>query len=62
MCVLSLDQYETDVFNSIKTKSFYSINENSFLFINHKNKKLKEVFINISFFIIGILIYNLKIK
>ena len=44
--VLSLDQYETDIFNSIETKSFYSINENTFLFINHKNKKLKEVFIN----------------
>ena len=46
MYVLSLDQYETDIFNSIETKSFYSINENTFLFINHKNKKLKEVFIN----------------
>ena len=46
MYVLSLNQYETDIFNSIETKSFYSINENKFLFINHKNKKLKEVFIN----------------
>ena len=46
MYVLSLAQYETDIFNSIETKSFYPINENSFLFINHKNKKLKEVFIN----------------
>ena len=46
MYVLSLSQYETDIFNSIENKSFYSINENSFLFINHKNKKLKEVLIN----------------
>ena len=46
MYVLSLSQYETDIFNSIETKSFYPINENTFLFINHKNKKLKEVFIN----------------
>ena len=46
MYVLSLVQYETDIFNSIETKSFYSINENTFLFVNHKNKKLKEVFIN----------------
>ena len=44
--VLSLSQYETDIFNSIEFKSFYPINENSFLFINHKNKKLKEVVIN----------------
>ena len=41
-----MNQYETDIFNSIETKTFYSINENKFLFINHKNKKLKEVFIN----------------
>ena len=46
MYVLSLNQYETDIFNSIENKSFYSINENKFLFINHKNKKLKEVYIN----------------
>ena len=46
MYVLSLSQYETDIFNSIESKSFYSINENSFLFINYKNKKLKEVVIN----------------
>ena len=46
MYVLSLSQYETDIFNSIETKSFYPINENTFLFINHKNKKLKEVIIN----------------
>ena len=46
MYSLSLAQYETDIFNSLETKSFYSINENSFLFINHKNKKLKEVLIN----------------
>jgi hypothetical protein len=44
--VLSLEQYETDIFNSIETKTFYSINDNTFLFINHKNKRLKEVFIN----------------
>ena len=46
MYALSLSQYETDIFNAIETKSFYSINENSFLFINYKNKKLKEVVIN----------------
>ena len=46
MYVLSLSQYETDIFNCLENKSFYSINENSFLFINHKNKKLKEVLIN----------------
>ena len=46
MFVLSIEQYETDIFNSIEFKSFYPINENSFLFINHKTKKLKEVFIN----------------
>jgi hypothetical protein len=39
MYALSLSQYETDIFNAIETKSFYSINENSFLFINYKNKK-----------------------
>ena len=46
MFVLSLEQYETDIFNSIEYKSFYPINETSFLFINHKTNKLKEVFIN----------------
>ena len=46
MYVLSLEQYETDIFNSLENKSFYEINDTSFLFINHKSKKLKEVFIN----------------
>jgi hypothetical protein len=46
MYVLSLDQYETDIFNSIENKSFYEINDKTFLFINHKTKKLKQVFIN----------------
>ena len=46
MYVLSLEQYETDIFNSLENKSFYEINDTCFLFINHKSKKLKEVFIN----------------
>ena len=46
MYVLSLQQYETDIFNSLQYKSFYEINDTCFLFINHKSKKLKEVFIN----------------
>jgi hypothetical protein len=46
MYVLSLEQYETDIFNSLQYKSFYEINDTCFLFINHKSKKLKEVFIN----------------
>ena len=46
MHILSLNQYETDIFGSFDTKSFYPINSNSFLFINHKNRKLKEVFLN----------------
>ena len=46
MYVLSLEQYETDIFNSLNSKSFYPINETTFLFINHKTKKLKEVIIN----------------
>ena len=46
MYVLSLEQYETDIFNSLEYKSFYTIDETRFLFINHKTKKLKEVFIN----------------
>ena len=46
MYVLSLEQYETDIFNSIEYKSFYPIDENSFIFINHQTKKLKKVFIN----------------
>ena len=46
MYVLSLEQYETDIFNSLENKTFYEINDTSFLYINHKTKKLKEVFIN----------------
>ena len=46
MFVLSLEQYETDIFNSLESKSFYPIDDKKFLFINHKSKKLKEVFIN----------------
>ena len=46
MQVFSLAQYETDIFGSVETKNFYPINDNCFLFINHKNKKLKEVYIN----------------
>ena len=46
MQVLSLDQYETDIFGSFHTKSFYPINKNTFFYINHKNRKLKEVFLN----------------
>ena len=43
MYVLSLEQYETDIFNSLESKTFYPINETTFLFINNKTKKLKEV-------------------
>ena len=46
MYLFSLQQYETDIFNSLQYKSFYEINDTCFLFINHKSKKLKEVFIN----------------
>ena len=46
MYVLSLDQYETDIFNSLEYKSFYPVDDKRFLFINYKSKKLKEVFIN----------------
>ena len=46
MYVLSLEEYETDIFNSLESKSFYPINDTTFLFINHKTKKLKEVIIN----------------
>ena len=46
MQVLSLAQYETDIFGSFHTKSFYPINKNTFFYINHKNRKLKEVFLN----------------
>ena len=46
MYVLSLEQYETDIFNSLEYKSFYTIDDTRFLFINYKTQKLKEVFIN----------------
>ena len=46
MHVQSLDQYETDIFGSFDTKTFYPINKNTFFYINHKNRKLKEVFLN----------------
>ena len=46
MQILSLDQYETDIFGSYETKTFYPINNNTFYYINHKNRKLKEVFLN----------------
>ena len=46
MHVHSLDQYETDIFGSFDTKTFYPINKNTFFYINHKNRKLKEVFLN----------------
>ena len=46
MQVLSLEQYETDIFGSFDTKIFYPINKNTFFYINHKNRKLKEVFLN----------------
>ena len=44
--VLSLNQYETDIFGSYNNKTFYPITDNTFLFINHKNRKLKEVYLN----------------
>ena len=44
--ILSLDQYETDIFGSYETKEFYPINNNSFFYINYKNRKLKEVLLN----------------
>lgn len=43
---LSLEKYETDIFNSIEDKSFYSINEESFLLLNYKTGKLKKILIN----------------
>ena len=46
MHILSLDQYETDIFGSYETKTFYPINSNTFYYINHNNRKLKEVFLN----------------
>ena len=44
--ILSLSQYETDIFGSFKNKTFYPINDSTFLFINHKNRKLKEIVLN----------------
>ena len=44
--ILSLNQYETDIFGSFKNKTFYPINDSTFLFINHKNRKLKEIVLN----------------
>ena len=44
--VLSLSQYETDIFGSFNNKTFYPINDSTFFFINHKNRKLKEIFLN----------------
>ena len=46
MQVLSLEQYETDIFGSYETKNFYPISNNTFFYINHKNRKLKEIFLN----------------
>ena len=46
MQILSLQQYETDIFGSFEIKNFYPINNDTFFFINHKNRKLKEVFLN----------------
>ena len=44
--VLSLNQYETDIFGSFNNKTFYPINDNTFFFINNKNRKLKEICLN----------------
>ena len=44
--VLSLKQYETDIFESFENKTFYPINDNTFFIINHKNRKLKKIFMN----------------
>ena len=44
--VLSLNQYETDIFGSFNNKTFYPINDNTFFFINNKNRKLKEIYLN----------------
>ena len=44
--VLSLNQYETDIFGSFENKTFYPINDNTFLSINRNNRKLKEIFLN----------------
>ena len=44
--VLSLSQYETDIFGSFNSKTFYPINDSTFFFINHKNRKLKEIYLN----------------
>ena len=44
--VLSLNQYETDIFGSFDNKTFYPINDNTFLSINRNNRKLKEIFLN----------------
>ena len=44
--VLSLNQYETDIFGSFNNKTFYPINDNTFFFINNKNRKLKEILLN----------------
>lgn len=46
MQILNLNQYETDIFGSYETKTFYPISNNAFYFLNHKNRKLKEVFLN----------------
>ena len=46
MQILSLQQYETDIFGSFEIKNFYPINNDTFFYINHKNRKLKEVFLN----------------
>ena len=44
--VLSLNQYETDIFGSFSQKTFYPINNTTFFSINHKNRKLKQIFLN----------------
>ena len=44
--VLSMDQYETDIFGSLEYKTFYPISDTTFLSLNHKNRKLKEIFMN----------------
>jgi hypothetical protein len=41
-----LNQYETDIFGSFNNKTFYPINDNTFFFINNKNRKLKEICLN----------------